>query len=500
MKYQTILELDGSDVPDWPMYVGGEWVASEGGEWTNAVCPSRAETVLARVPTGTEADVDRAVTAAREAQPAWAALHFTARQRALLKIADALEAEAEALAVLTAQDTGNALRTQARPECATLVALFRYFAGVAGEFKGTVLPAGDDQLQYTRIEPLGVVGAILPWNSPLMIAAMKIPAALIAGNTVVVKPAEDAPLTILRLAEIAGEHLPAGVLNVVTGRGSVVGEAIVQHRAIDKVSFTGSSSVGRHVAVAAGERLAHVSLELGGKSPSIVFASAATPERIEGTAAGVLLAMRFTRQGQSCTAGSRLFVHEDVYEEFLEVLTRHVSALKVGDPLAEDTDMGTIISAKQHQTVCEYVEDGKSQPGVRVVLDGSGATVEGLDGFYQGPTILAGVQNDWRVAREEIFGPVLVVIPWREVDDVVAMANDSHYGLAAYVWSAELAEAITTAHRIESGWVQVNQGGGQLVGQSYGGYKDSGIGREFSIEGAIAGFTQTKQVNVKLSV
>ncbi|MEU0312900.1 aldehyde dehydrogenase family protein [Nocardioides sp. NPDC006273] len=499
MKHQTILELNGSDIPDWPMYVGGGWVASVDGAWADVVCPSRAGTTLARVPSGTSADVDRAVAAARVAQPAWAAQHFTARQRALLKVADALEANAEALAVLTAQDTGNALRTQARPESATLVALFRYFGGIAGEFKGTVLPAGDDQLQYTRVEPLGVVGAILPWNSPLMIAAMKIPAALVTGNTVVVKPAEDAPLTILRLAEIIGEHLPAGVLNVVTGRGSTVGEAIVQHPDIDKVSFTGSTSVGRHVAAAAGERMAHVSLELGGKSPSIVFPSAATPDRIEATAAGVLLAMRFTRQGQSCTAGSRLFVHEDVYEQFLEELTRQVSALKVGDPLDEETDMGTIISAKQHQTVREYIEDGKNQDGVRVVLDGTELATEGLDGFYQGPTILAGVQNTWRVAREEIFGPVLVVIPWREVDDVVAMANDSHYGLAAYVWSAQLDEAITTAHRIESGWVQVNQGGGQVVGQSYGGYKQSGIGREFSLEGAIEGFTQTKQINVKLS-
>ncbi len=499
MKYQTLLELGGSEVPEWPMYIDGAWVGPSDGTWVEDTCPSREGTVLARVPSGTAADVDRAVQAARAAQPAWAALHFTTRQRALIKIADALEAEAEALAQLTAQDTGNALRTQARPESATLVALFRYFAGVAGEFKGTVLPASEDQLQYTRIEPLGVVGAILPWNSPLMIGAMKIPAALAAGNALVVKPAEDAPLTILRLAEIAGDHLPAGVLNVVTGDGSVVGEAIVNHAGIDKVSFTGSTEVGRHVATAAGERLAHVSLELGGKSPSIVFPSAATPERIEATAAGCLLAMRFTRQGQSCTAGSRLFVHENVYEEFLETLTRHVSELKVGDPLDESTDMGAIISAKQHDTVRAYVQEGKQQPGVRVVLDGSGFAPEGLQGYYQGPTILTGVDNAWRCAREEIFGPVLVVIPWREVDEVVAMANDSHYGLAAYVWSADLDEAIGTAHRIESGWVQVNQGGGQVVGQSYGGYKESGIGREFSIEGAIEGFTQTKQINVKLS-
>jgi aldehyde dehydrogenase (NAD+) len=499
MKLETVLDSGSITVPEWPMLINGQWVKAADGQWREVACPSRTNLVLARVPAGTGADVDAAVAAARAAQPAWAALPFTERQRALLRIADAVEAEAESLALLTAQDTGNALRTQARPESMTVVNLFRYFAGVAGEFKGTVLPTGNEQLQYTRREPLGVVGAILPWNSPLMIAAMKIPAALAAGNTLVVKPAEDAPLTILRLAEIAGAFLPAGVLNVITGSGSVVGDAITRHPGIDKVSFTGSSAVGRHVAAAAGERITHVSLELGGKSPSIVFPSAATPERIATTAAGVLLAMRFTRQGQSCTAGSRLFVHEEVYDVFLDELARQVSALVVGDPLDEATDMGTIINAKQFASVKDYIEDGKSQPGVRVVLDGSQGSLDGEDGFYMGPTILAGVQNDWRVAREEIFGPVLVAIPWRDVDDVVTMANDSHYGLAAYVWSAELDEALRTAHRIESGWVQVNQGGGQLVGQSYGGFKDSGIGREFSIEGAIEGFTQVKQINVKLT-
>lgn len=241
MKYQTTIEAPVTDAPEWLMHINGEWVPGVDGEWSDAFCPSRAGTVLARVPSSSSNDVDRAVAAARAAFPAWKALHFTARQQALLRIADALEAEAEALAVLTAQDTGNALRTQARPEVTTLIALFRYFAGVAGEFKGTVLPAGDDQLQYTRLEPLGVVGAILPWNSPLMIAAMKIPAALVAGNTMVVKPAEDAPLTILRLAELVAPFLPAGVLNIVTGRGSVVGETIVRHPDVDKVSFTGSS-------------------------------------------------------------------------------------------------------------------------------------------------------------------------------------------------------------------------------------------------------------------
>ena len=270
------------------------------------------------------------------------------------------------------------------------------------------------------------------------------------------------------------------------------------HPDVDKVSFTGSTDVGLHVAETAGKRLAHVSLELGGKSPNIVFPDAATPENIEATAAGVLTAMRFTRQGQSCTAGSRLFVHADVYDAFLAVLVEKVAALKVGDPLDEATDMGSIINEKQYESVLGYIEDGKSQPGVTVPLDGTAFAGDGLDGFYTGPTIFAGVDNSWRIAREEIFGPVLVAIPWRDRDEVIAMANDSHYGLGAYIWSNNLTDALDTAHRIESGWIQVNQGGGQVIGQSYGGYKTSGIGREFSIEGALESFTQIKQINVKI--
>ncbi|WP_447644982.1 aldehyde dehydrogenase family protein [Nocardioides zeae] len=480
------------------MLIGGERVAAVDGEWIDVTSPGRRGLSLGRTPRAREEDADRAVRAARAAFPAWRATHFKDRQLALLKAADALEAAAEELAQLTAIDTGNALRPQARPESQTLVALFRYFGGVAGEFKGVTLPAGDDQLQYTRREPLGVVAGILPWNSPLMIAAMKVPAALAAGNTIVLKAAEDAPLTILRMAELVAPHLPDGVLNVLTGYGAEVGEALVQHRGVDKVSFTGSSRVGHHVASAAGERLAHVSLELGGKSPNIVFPDAATGDRLAATATGVLTAMRFTRQGQSCTAGSRLFVHRDVYDAFLAELVSQVDRLVVGDPLDEATDMGAIINQKQFDQIKSYIADGRAQAGVEVPLDRSEQVPDGLDGFYQGPTIFSAVSNDWRIAQEEIFGPVLVAIPWSDRDEVVRMANDSHYGLAAYVWTQDLTAALDTAHRIESGWVQVNQGGGQMVGQSYGGYKSSGIGREFSIEGALESFTQIKQVNVKL--
>lgn len=481
--------------PDQPMWIGGEKVGSTTGEWREVANPAHRGSVICRVPAAGVEDVDRAVDAARAAFPAWRARHFTERARALALIADEIEARAEDFARLTALDTGNALRTQARPEVTTLVALFRYFSGVAGEVKGTTLPAGDNQLQYTRLEPLGVVACILPWNSPLMIAGFKVPAALAAGNTVILKAADDAPLTILLLAEVCNRHLPAGVVNAITGRGSLIGSALATHRGVDKVSFTGSTEVGRGVGRQAGERLAHVSLELGGKNPSIVFPDAVDDDLIDG----LLLASRFTRQGQSCTAGSRLFLHEDIYDEVLDRLVGRLGALKVGDPLDEASDMGAIINGKQHASIDEYLADGRSNSEMTVALGGSAPTEGPLtEGFYHLPTVFAGARNDFRLAQEEIFGPVLVAIPWREVDDVVQMANDSNYGLAAFVWSHNLDAALNTAHRVEAGWVQVNQGGGQVVGQSYGGYKQSGIGREVSLEGMLAGFTQTKQINVRL--
>jgi aldehyde dehydrogenase (NAD+) len=489
---RTCSILDGTDQLMW---IGGERTESTTGEWREVKNPAVREQVIARVPSAGVGDVERAVAAARRAFPGWRSVHFTERARALAKIADDIEIRAEDFARLTALDTGNALRTQARPEVATLVALFRYFAGIAGEVKGTTLPAGDNQLQYTRLEPLGVVACILPWNSPLMIAGFKVPAALAAGNTVILKAADDAPLTILLLAEICNRHLPAGVVNALTGRGSVIGQALSTHPGVDKVSFTGSTEVGRGVARQASERLAHVSLELGGKNPSIVFPDAVDDELIDG----LLAASRFTRQGQSCTAGSRLFLHEDVYDEVLERLVARLGALKVGDPLDEATDMGAIINASQHRQISGYLDEGRNDPRLHVALGGS-APAEGplTEGYYHLPTVFGGARNDFRLAQEEIFGPVLAAIRWKDIDEVVAMANDSHYGLAAYVWSHNLDNALNTAHRVEAGWVQVNQGGGQLVGQSYGGYKQSGIGREVSLEGMLAGFTQTKQINVKL--
>ena len=477
------------------MLIGGKWVEAASGETFQVEDPAH-RAPIAEVPRGRAEDVDRAVKAAAEAFSAWSRTPPRERGRILARIADALEARVEELARTIALETGNAIRTQSRPEAKNTIDIFRYFSGLGGELKGDTIPLGENVLCYTRREPLGVVGAIIPWNAPVLLAAVKIGPALCAGNTMVMKAAEDAPLGVLLLAEVCQQFLPPGVLNLLTGFGEECGGPLANHPTVRKLSFTGSTEVGKIVMRAAADRIVPISLELGGKSPSIVFPDANEDWVLDG----IVSAMRFTRQSQSCTAGSRLFVHRDIFDGFLDGLGRKVKALKIGDPLDEASDIGTIINEKQFKKVCKYVEEGLKQRAGRVVIGGLPPKDGPLsEGYYAIPTIFANAANDWRLAREEIFGPVLVAIPWTDEADAIRMANDSHYGLAAYVWSHDIGKALRTAHAIESGWVQVNQGLGQSPGHSYGGYKQSGIGREFSLEGMLDSYTQGKNVTVNLT-
>jgi acyl-CoA reductase-like NAD-dependent aldehyde dehydrogenase len=477
------------------MLIGGAWVDSASGQTLDVENPGKRQKIAA-IPRADAADVDRAVEAATQAFPGWSKTPPRDRGRLLLRIADALEARAEELARTIALETGNALRTQARSEAKLSGDIFRYFGGLAGELKGETIPLGEHVLSYTRREPLGVVGAIIPWNAPVLLGALKIAPALCAGNTLVLKAAEDAPLGVLLMAEVCEEYLPPGVLNVLTGLGEECGAALAQHPAIRKLSFTGSTEVGKLIMRAAAERIVPVSLELGGKSPSVVYPDANEDWVVDGVIAG----MRFTRQSQSCTAGSRLFLHADVFDSFLDKLRAKTQALKLGDPLDEQTDIGAIINDKQFRKVCGYVDEGLKRKDARLVFGGLPPKDGPLsEGYFAVPTVFADTSNDWRLAREEIFGPVLVAIPWRDEAEAIRMANDSHYGLAAYVWTHDIGSALRTAHAIESGWVQVNQGLGQQPGHSYGGYKQSGIGREFSLEGMLDSFTQRKNVTVNLN-
>src|SRR5215813_14138640 len=413
------------------MLIDGHWVDAASGEQIVVEAPGTRQPI-ASVPRGRAEDVERAVAAARTAFPGWSRLVPRERGRLLQTIAAAVETRVEELARIIAEETGNAIRTQARPEARGAADIIRYFGGLASELKGETIPLGEHVLSYTRREPIGVVGAIIPWNAPVLLAALKIAPALCAGNTLVLKAAEDAPLGVLWLARVCQEHLPKGVLNVLTGYGEEAGAALSAHAQVRKLSFTGSTEVGKLIMRAASERIVPVSLELGGKSPSIVFPDASEDWVIDG----IIAAMRFTRQSQSCTAGSRLFLHRDIFDNFLNALGKKVKALKLGDPLDETTDIGTVINEKQFTKVCGYVEEGLKRREARLVIGGLPPKEGPLsEGYYAIPTIFANVANDWRLARE--------------------------YGLAAYVWSHDIGRALRAAHAIEAGWVQVNQGLGQ---------------------------------------
>jgi phenylacetaldehyde dehydrogenase len=475
-------------------FIDGKWHWPESGDKLTVDNPSRRE-VICEIGRGTATEIDLAVAAAEKARHAWAARPASERGAMLTELGNRLSAHAEGVARILAAESGNAIRTQSRGEAAGAAGVLKYYGGVAVEQKGETLPLGPGIFSYATREPLGIVGSIIPWNSPLQLGAVKISMALATGNCLVLKPAEDAPLAVLRLVELAADIFPPGVFNVVTGLGEEAGAALANHPGISKVSFTGSSEVGKLVAHSTADRIANVTLELGGKSPCIIFPDACTPERIDATAQGVVNAMRFARQGQSCTAGSRLFVHKSVWDDLMPRVAEKAAAMKVGDALDEASDIGAVVNAERYGEICAYVAEAEARGAVFL----TGETPRETDtGFHPIPTILTGLDNSWRIAREEVFGPVLVAIPWEDEAEMVAQANDTHYGLAAFIFTHDMSTIIRMTRAVEAGWVQVNQGGGQIPGMSYGGIKQSGMGSEYSIEGALEAYTFRKCVTVAI--
>jgi acyl-CoA reductase-like NAD-dependent aldehyde dehydrogenase len=452
--------------------------------------------VIAQAAYGEDADVGAAVEAADKAQHEWKERAVRARGGLLTRCGALLQQYAEELARLTSLETGKALRTESRVEASVLADVFAFYGGLASEMKGETIPFNPNSLTYTIREPVGIVGAIIPWNAPLLLMALKIAPALAMGNTVVVKSAEEAPLGVLRVAELLNTVLPAGVMNIVSGFGRECGRPLVAHPKVKKVTFTGSVETGRDIYKTAAEKLIPVTLELGGKSPMIVLPDADLKRAIDGA----ILGMRFTRQGQSCTAASRMFVHEKIYDAFVDQLKERVNALKMGDPLDETTDIGTIISHSQLSKVQHYIDLGSKEKGVEMHQCSALPKESHLSkDLFVRPVLFTGISNSSSVAREEIFGPVACIIKWSDWDTVLREANDSNFGLSASVWTNDLRKALQAVKYLEAGIVQVNQNAVVQPNLPVGGLKSSGIGKEASLEAMLEHFTHKKTVSINFS-
>jgi betaine-aldehyde dehydrogenase len=476
---------------DTGLFIDGRW---RPGTATFDVLNPADGSVLTKVAAGTEADIDEAVTAARRAfDGEWGQTTGSARGAALLRLADLIERDADELAQLEALDIGKPVGQPAMLDVPNAVATFRYFAGWADKISGSAIPTdgyfGRPTHSYTVREPLGVIGAIIPWNTPLMIAAWKLAPALAAGNTLVVKPAEEAPLSLLHLAGLVAEAgLPAGVVNVVAGLGPEAGAALVRHPDVDKISFTGSPEVGREIGKVAASSFKRVTLELGGKSPHIVMADADVDAAVQGIAMGL-----FFNQGEVCAAGTRVLVHRSLYERVVEALGAAARSQVLGDPLHPGTTMGSLISSKHRDRVLGYIAKGRAE-GARLVAGGDRGPGTG---FFVQPTIFADVDPAATIAREEIFGPVGAVMAFDDAEEAIALANNTAYGLAATIWTSDVTAAHTLAKRVKAGAVWINGWAAINPALPWGGVKTSGIGRELGWSGILAN-TEEKVVTVIL--
>ena len=473
------------------LLINNRWVPSESGKTFATVNPSTGEEIC-QVAEADAADVDKAVQAARRAfdQGPWKKMRVSERGRLLHRLADLIEQNAEQLARLETLDNGKPLSIAKAVDVTKTIACYRYFAGWADKVHGKTIPIDGDFFCYTRHEPIGVIGQIIPWNYPLLMQAWKLAPALATGNTIVMKPAEQTPLSALRLGELILEAgFPEGVVNLLPGFGPTAGAAIARHMDVDKVAFTGSTEVGRLIMEAAAKsNLKRISLELGGKSPNIIFADSDLDDAVEGAHLGL-----FVNQGQSCCAGSRVFVEQTIYDEFVEKSIARARKRRVGDPLDPRTDQGPQVSESQFDRIMGYIESGKRE-GATLACGGERV---GDRGYFIQPTVFSDVQDEMKIAREEIFGPVMSIIAFKDMDEVIARANRTTYGLAAGVWTRDIKKAHAVANSVRAGTVWVNCYHVLDTRAPFGGYKQSGMGRELG-EYGLQQYTEVKTVTLKL--
>jgi aldehyde dehydrogenase (NAD+) len=476
------------------LLINNEWRPASSGKTMEVVNPATEE-VVAEVPAADASDVDAAVTAARAALDGpWGKLSARERGRLVRRLADRLTERADEVARLETLHNGKPITESRQIEIPLVAECFEYYAGWSDKVMGETIPVKGNHLVYTLREPVGVVAAIVPWNFPLVLAAWKVAPALACGNTVILKPASQTPLTALALAEIAVEvGLPPGVLNVITGPGSTVGRAIVEHPGIDKVAFTGDTATGRSIMQGAAGTLKRITLELGGKSPNIVLSDADMDAAIRGATIGI-----FYGKGEVCAAGSRLLVDRSIKDEFIDKLAARVKKMVPGDPMDPKTRFGALASRTQLETVMKYIAAGKSE-GATLVAGGERADIGTGKGYFVRPTVFADVTPAMTISREEIFGPVLAAIDFADLDEAIARANDTPYGLAAGVWTRDIKKAHYVAKKLQAGTVWVNTYNVYDTAAPFGGYKQSGFGREMSAH-AIEHYTQLKTVWVDLNL
>jgi len=473
------------------LLIDGRWVAASSGKTFDSIDPATGE-VLARVAEGDKADIDLAVRAARRAFESgpWSKMTASERGRVIWKLADLLEEHTEEFAELETLDNGKPISVSRVADVPLAVDLFRYMAGWATKIEGSTIPIAGPFLAYTRREPIGVVGQIIPWNFPLLMAAWKLGPALAAGCTIVLKPAEQTPLSALRLGELALEAgLPPGVLNIVTGFGETAGAALAAHPDVDKIAFTGSTEVGKLIVQAAAGNLKKVTLELGGKSPNIVFDDADVNKATAGAANAI-----FFNHGQCCCAGSRLFVEDKIFDKVVEGVSESAKKIRVGPGMNTDTQMGPLVSEEQFRRVCGYMEAGLNE-GAKAVVGGKKV---GNRGYFVEPTVLVNTNPKMKVVQEEIFGPVVTAMPFKSIDEIAAEANNTSYGLAAGIWTKDIGKAHSLANKLRAGTVWINCYNVFDAAMPFGGYKQSGWGREMGKE-ALELYTETKAVCVKIN-